>query len=113
MKCRLHDPFERAADRCGGKVKLSVGGVAGPSRQRRSYGGIYVSDLPSDSVAGMLAVLVKYLESWFARGCARALAGLFSLRTRSLPNQAPERNAYVRHGSCCAPAAPATGVAQL
>ena len=113
MKCRLYDPFERAADRCGGEVKLSVGGVAGPSRRRRSYGGIDVSGLPSGSVAGLLAVLVKCLESWFARGCARASAGLFSLRTRSLPNQAPERNAYVRHGSCCAPAAPATGVAQL
>ena len=88
MKCRLYDPFERAADRCGGEVKLSVGDVAGPSRRRRSFGGIDVSCQPSDSVAGMLAVLVKYLESWFARGCARASAGSSGPRPRLLPNQA-------------------------
>ena len=113
MKCRLHDPFEKVAYRCGGEVKLSVGGVAGPSRRRRSYGGIDVSGLPSGSVAGMLAVLVKYLESWFARGCARALAGLFSLRTRSLPNQAPEPTPTSVTDRACARSAPDAGAAQL
>ena len=113
MKCRLHDPFERAIDRCDGEEMGLVGGVAGPSRRRRTYGRIDVSGQPSEFGVGLLAELVECLGCWFARGCARASAGLFNLRTRSLPNQAPERNAYVRHGSCCAPAAPATGVAQL
>ena len=62
MKCRLHDPFERAIDRCDGEEMGLVGGVAGPSRRRRNYGGIDVSGLPSGSVAGLLAVLVKCLE---------------------------------------------------
>ena len=113
MKCRLHDPFERAINRCDGEEIGLVGGVAGPSRRRRTYGRIDVSGQPSEFGVGLLAELVECLGGWFARGCARASAGLFSLRTRSLPNKSPEPTTPSVTPAADAPVAPAGVAAQL
>jgi hypothetical protein len=90
VKYRQHDPFERAADRRGGEVKLSVGHVARPSRRHRSFGRIDVFGRQSDSTADLLHFLVKGLRFQLAVGRARASAWLQGSRYRSGPNQTPQ-----------------------